>query len=158
MIIRKAKKDDLDNNLFDLYKEGFKLHYEKRKDIFTNRTDTELKDNLLEIIENDNGIIVIEEDNYIIAYAIYHTNQKEKKIMWIDQICVDSLKRNKGYGKMIMKYLEDIARKEDYDRIELNCWTFNENAIKLYEHLGFVEQRKIFELNLNNKVGDGTND
>ena len=30
-------------------------------------------------------------------------------------------------------------------KIEFNCWTFNENALAVYDHMGFKRQRIIYE-------------
>ena len=38
-----------------------------------------------------------------------------------------------------------IAKKKDCKRIELNCWNFNEKAIKFYKKFGMKEQRIIME-------------
>ena len=51
-----------------------------------------------------------------------------------------------------MLHIRDIAKKIaiDYgcDRIELNCWMFNENALAMYEHIGYSRQRIIYEMKL----------
>ena len=41
-----------------------------------------------------------------------------------------------------------IAKENDCDRIELNCWLFNENALAMYEHIGYKRQRIIYEMKL----------
>ena len=41
-----------------------------------------------------------------------------------------------------------IAETENCDRIELNCWMFNDNALKMYEHIGYVKQRIMYEMSL----------
>ena len=40
-----------------------------------------------------------------------------------------------------MNKIDEIAKEENCERIELECWAFNENALGMYEHLGFGEQR-----------------
>ena len=53
---------------------------------------------------------------------------------------------------MIRKNLRDESKKIaiDYgcDRIELNCQMFNENALAMYEHIGYNRQRIIYEMKL----------
>ena len=44
-----------------------------------------------------------------------------------------------------MEQIKKIAKKEQVKRIELNVFSFNENAIKLYKKLGYKEQRIILE-------------
>ena len=45
-----------------------------------------------------------------------------------------------------MNEARKISKEENTSRVEFNCYAFNENAIKLYKKLGYVEQRYIFEL------------
>ena len=41
MDIRKAKLEDIDLNLLDLYIDGFKYHYNGRPDVFGNKDEQE---------------------------------------------------------------------------------------------------------------------
>ena len=54
--------------------------------------------------------------------------------------------RGKGYGKKLMDEAKKIAKDANCDRIELNCWMFNESALGMYEHIGYVKQRIIYEM------------
>ena len=47
-----------------------------------------------------------------------------------------------------MDEAKDIALKNGCDRIELNCWIFNEDAQAMYEHIGYNKQRIIYEMKL----------
>ena len=47
-----------------------------------------------------------------------------------------------------MEEAKGIAKENDCDRIELNCWLFNDNALKMYEHIGYNKQRIIYEMKL----------
>ena len=46
-----------------------------------------------------------------------------------------------GIGKKLMLYAKEEAKKGNYNRLELNCWSFNENAIEFYKKIGMKEQR-----------------
>ena len=61
MDIRKAKLEDIDLNLLDLYIDGFKYHYNGRPDVFGNKDEQVLKNDLIETINNSN--ILVLEDN-----------------------------------------------------------------------------------------------
>ncbi|MBQ8901674.1 MAG: GNAT family N-acetyltransferase [Bacilli bacterium] len=56
--------------------------------------------------------------------------------------------RGQGLGKKLMDEAKNIALKNKCDRIELNCWMFNENALAMYEHIGYNRQRIIYEMKL----------
>ena len=146
MEIREAKISDIDNNLLTLYVEGFNMHYQKRKDIFVNKSNEELRNNLTEMINNpDELIFVIDDDKEIIGYVALQFKNKVTKSIWIDEIVIDNNYRNKGYGKMLVDKVYAYAKKNKCKRVELNCWCFNSNAIDFYDKLGFSKQRIVYE-------------
>lgn len=96
MKIRKAEQYDINNNLLNLYIEGFNMHYEKRKDIFSEKSRDELKDNLIEMINNPNEtVFVIDDNEKIIGYAATQFKDKATKAIWIDEIVIDINYQNK---------------------------------------------------------------
>ena len=150
MKIRKAEQYDINNNLLNLYIEGFNMHYEKRKDIFSEKSRDELKDNLIEMINNPNEtVFVIDDNEKIIGYAATQFKDKATKAIWIDEIVIDINYQNKGYGKTLIDEICKYARQNKCVRVELNCWCFNSNAIEFYNKLGFIEQRVIYERKIN---------
>ena len=50
-----------------------------------------------------------------------------------------------SYTGNTKKVAEEIAKKEKCVRVEFCCWSFNKHANEIYNHLGFKEQRVIFE-------------
>lgn len=76
--------------------------------------------------------------------------EKHVKKLDVDQLIITEKYRRKGLGKALMNEAKDIALKNNCDRIELNCWTFNEEAITMYEHIGFKRQRIVYEMPLKN--------
>ena len=148
-MIRFANKEDLTKEFFDLCYEGFLFHYEHRKDIFKNISIDVLKEHVLNQIKNDGlQILLIEENNEIIGYLSYEIKEKVTKSLWIDEFVIKEKYRHNGYGTKLMNQVKEIAIKEKVDRIEFNCWSFNENALKFYRKLGYLEQRIIFELKI----------
>jgi len=147
MNIRKANLKDIENNLLNIYIEGFKYHYNGRSDIFSDKKDEELKNDLINTIKKNN-ILILENNEKIIGYIVYEIKEKYNKIMWIDQLVIDINYRHNGYGKILMDKVKDIAILEKCQRIEFNCWSFNKNAIDMYKHLGFKEQKIIFEIDI----------
>ena len=143
--IRKARKDDIDNNLLNLFISGYKLHQENRPDKFSTRSNERLRDILIETMNNDN-VLVIEYENKIIGYASYQVKEKNtKKYLWVDELVIDDNFQGKGFGKIIIKKLEEISKEEKCDSIEFCCWSFNKKAEEIYKHLNYKVQRVIFE-------------
>lgn len=54
--------------------------------------------------------------------------------------------RRNGYGRILINEIKKKAKKEDCNRIELTCWSFNKNAIKFYEKIGMEVQKLTMEM------------
>lgn len=56
-------------------------------------------------------------------------------------VSVAELHRGKGYGGEMVNWALDWAfRRRNLHRIQLDCFSYNVNALKLYRKLGFVEE------------------
>ncbi|MBR3117144.1 MAG: GNAT family N-acetyltransferase [Bacilli bacterium] len=144
-MIRELTKEDLNDLFFAIYYEGFLYHYNHRKDIFKKRTIDELKEYVFEQIENGIKIIGYYKDNVLVGFLSYEIREKMNKVLWIDELVVTEKERGNGYSSLLMEKIKKISKKEEVKRIELNVYTFNDIAIKLYNKLGYKEQRIIFE-------------
>ena len=147
MIIREANINDIDNGLLEVYIEGYIHHHNGRPDIFRELTNEELRKDLEDIL-NFFPTIVVEEDNRVVGYLSYKIKEKHTKKLDVDQLVILESYRGRGYGKKLMERIKEIAISENCDRIELNCWMFNESALGMYEHIGFDKQRIMYEMKL----------
>ena len=144
-IIRNAREDDIENNLLNIFINGYNLHQNNRPDKFSSRTDERLRDILIESMSNET-FLVIEYENKIIGYASYQIKEKNSnKFLWVDELVIDDNFQGKGLGKIIIKKLEDLSREEKCKSIEFCCWEFNKKAQEIYKHLDYKIQRVIFE-------------
>ena len=153
MKIREAKKEDL-KQITPILEQISKMHYENRPDIFRNKDMSVIEEEAKEIIESNERKMVVAIDNnskiyglliYKIKEVKFHTNLKDYKSLWIEELGVEQNCRKTGIGKMLIDEAEKIAKLLNCKRIELNCWNFNENAINFYEHMGMKVQRKIMD-------------
>ncbi|NMA50499.1 MAG: GNAT family N-acetyltransferase [Mollicutes bacterium] len=142
--IKEAIKKDVDKELLELFIEGYRYHQKGRPDIFSNKNNETLKE-LMDDIMNNSKIIIALVDNKIVGYLSYKIEQKQSKKLNVDQIIITESYRRKSIGKTLMNEAEKIAKKARCDRIELSCWTFNTDALSVYKHLGYDEQRIIYE-------------
>ncbi len=147
MEIREATAEDLNKGLLNVFIEGFRYHQNGRPDVYENLSDEELKKDLIKQFENLSMIVVIDNDS-IVGYLAYKIKEKNVRKLYIDQLVITEQYRKNGLGKMLVNKVKNIALKNNCDRIELNCWIFNKDAMAMYEHIGFDKQRIIYELPL----------
>lgn len=145
--IREATLNDFDKGLLKVFIEGYRYHQNGRPDIFANISDNDLKNDLIENFDRLNTIVILEDES-IVGYLSYKIKEKHTKKLDVDQLVILEQYRGKGLGKKLMDEAKKIAVDNGCDRIELNCWMFNENALAMYEHIGYNRQRIIYEMKL----------
>ena len=144
IVIKEASIEDINKGLLEVYIEGYRYHQNGRPDIFINVSDDTLKEDLIKGFEEFKYFIAIENEK-VVGYLAYKIKEKHSKKLHVDQLIVTEKNRRKGIGKKLMDYAEQIANKENCDRLELDCWTFNKNALNMYENIGFDRQRIMYE-------------
>ena len=145
--IREATINDMDKGLLKVFIEGYRYHQSGRPDIFADISDEELKEDLIKNFERLSTIVIIDND-IIVGYLSYIIKERHSKKLDVDQLVIDERYRGQGLGKKLMEEVKNIAVNNSCDRIELNCWLFNESALAMYEHIGFNKQRIIYEMSL----------
>lgn len=145
--IREATLNDIDKGLLNVFIEGYRYHQNGRPDIFANLTDEELKNDLIQNFERLNTIVILDNEK-IVGYLSYVIKKRHTGKLDVDQLVILEEYRGKGLGKKLMEEAKQIAKENQCDRIELNCWLFNENALNMYEHIGYNRQRIIYEMKL----------
>ena len=61
---------------------------------------------------------------------------------------MDEKYRRQGVASEMLDFIREEAKKKNYDKIELDMWEFNENALKFYEAVGFRTYRRYMELDI----------
>ena len=145
--IREANIDDIDNGLLEVFIEGYRYHQNGRPDIFPDVSNEDLKKELIQNFDRLDTIVVLDDKN-IVGYLSYIIKKHHTRKLDVDQLVILENYRGKGLGKKLMEEAKKIAKENNCDRIELNCWLFNENAISMYEHIGYNRQRFIYEMKL----------
>ena len=110
-------------------------------------SDLELREDLINAFSNFSILVIYADDN-IVGYLSYKIKEWHTKKLDVDQLVILEKYRGKGFGGKLMNEVKSIAIDNNCDRIELNCWIFNSNALSMYEHIGFDRQRIIYELSL----------
>ena len=144
MTIRKAKPKDI-KRINDLLFQVAKIHADGRPDIFKSAAKKYSNEELLKIIENENSPIFVAVDNSdcVLGYAfcLFEITEnsnllKNRKTLYIDDICVDETARGMHIGKSLYEYVKAFAEENGFDNITLNVWALNDGAYKFYEKCG----------------------
>ncbi len=78
-------------------------------------------------------------DEKIIGYVGYMRLYERAEIT---SIAVKREYQSKGYGKMLLEFVLDLAKKEGSEVISLEVRVDNKKALRLYEKYGFITMRK----------------
>lgn len=154
-MIRLAKEKDLDQvNI--IRKQVKVLHTKGEPKIFKSGFPKNLKNYANEFVGSKKKFIIVSENNGIIdGYAMIILTCKkeniyrfEQKFVNIDDFGVLKNEQHKGIGTKIIAYIKKFAKKHGYNRLELNAWAFNKNALDFYEKMGFDVSRVYFKMDL----------
>jgi diamine N-acetyltransferase len=148
-MIRNAKICDI-NKILDLLKQVNLIHVSARPDIFKVVTKYSY-DELCKKIKEEPIFVYVDENNNVLGYifgVVQETKSEHlinKKTFFIDDFCVDQNARGLHIGSELYEYVREYARKENFDRITLNVWSFNENAYKFYLKCGLKPLETVME-------------
>lgn len=138
------KLNESTKELLNLYEQLYDYHHHNRPDKFiVNNLDARLSKDL-----ESYTFIGIKKDNELIGFASYEIREKQRRILWIDQLVIDENHRKHGYCKVLLHSLELLAKELNCSAVEFCCWTFNHTALEVYRNSNYKEQRIIFEKNV----------
>lgn len=151
IIIRKAKISDF-QGIHNLIMQVHKLHVNERNDIYKDVDPMNFEEFRTELSNSNNIYLIAELENEIVGICFSQIKEisnnkimKNRKILHIENICVDENHQKKGIGKKLYKQIVQLAKEKNIDNIELMVWGFNENAIKFYKNLGMNIKNLKFE-------------
>ena len=155
MTIRFAEYEELDR-VNELRRQVNDLHVRGKPEVFKPGFSDELRDYIYEIFRDPlKRIVVCESGGEICAFAVLnHIKRPETPFMYerdyldIDEFCVDETHRRQGIASEMIAFIRRCAKDEGFDRIELNMWEFNEEALQFYESVGFATYRRYMEMKL----------
>ena len=153
MVIRFAEKSDL-LTVNRLRKQVNELHVEGRPDIFKPGFPSELENYLYTVWEDSQkDVVVADEDGRILGFAILNSvhrpenpYMRQRDFLDVDEICVEASARRQGVGRGMIDFIRQLARDRGFQRVELNLWEFNRDALAFYEEIGFTTYRLYMEL------------
>lgn len=87
-------------------------------------------------------IYVTKKDGQVVGYALVKFRHYawpgvvNRKVMVLDEICVDVAHRRQGIGHRMMENIKNLARECECTDIQLGVYPQNEAAIAFYENAG----------------------
>ena len=153
MNIRRATKKDIAGINALLY-QVHRIHAEGRPDIFRLGNKKYNDEELCAIITNDNTpiFVAVNEDEKVLGYAfcIYeevkgNPSLMDRKIVYIDDLCVDATERGQHIGTALYDYVKEEAKREGCSAVTLNVWCLNEGAMRFYEKCGMKPLKVVME-------------
>ncbi len=155
MPIRFAEYEDLER-VNELRKQVNEIHVKGKPEIFKAGFPKELADLVRTIFEDPyKRILVCDLDGTLCAFAVLnHVTKPENPFMYerdyldVDEFCVDEAYRRQGIAREMIAFIADLAGNEGFDRVELNMWEFNTEALAFYESVGFTTYRRYMELKI----------
>lgn len=155
MVIRFAKENKL-IRVNELRKQVNDLHVEGKSEVFKAGFNKELQDHVYTIWKDpEQKIIVAESEGMICGFAVLHHIHKpetpfmqERDFMDIDEFCVDKKYRRQGIASEMIAFIKAYTKEQGINRMELNMWEFNEDALAFYEAVGFKTYRRYMEMML----------
>ncbi len=148
MFIRKANENDIPK-MIDLLLQVGSVHHEIRPDLFREGAQKYDADALKAILSDpDRPIFCADKDGTMLGYAfcvmqITRGNPVlcDRKVLYIDDLCVDSDLRGQNIAKTIYDAVVEYARKSGCDAVTLNVWAGNDRALRFYEKCGLKPQK-----------------
>lgn len=96
------------------------------------------RSNPQDILKDDAQTMVLEDaSNQVIGFFVY---TERKTVLHLVTIVMDASHQGMGFGKDVMRRLEQTAKQKGKRFLELWVQTNNERAIRFYERLGFTCQ------------------
>ena len=153
MQVRLAQRDDLER-VNELRRQVNDVHTAGRPDIFRPGFGEELCGYVYTIFDDPSkDIAVAETDGVICGFAVLNCFTRpenpfmyERRYVDVDELCVDEGYRRQGIGAALIEFARSYAKKRGFDRIELNMWEFNGDALGFYEAMGFTTYRRYMEM------------
>lgn len=105
----------------------------------------------VKIIKSKRIILCAYKDKKLVGYLCAGSKKDDNRVgkcLEIVELGVVSSYRNRGVGRMLINECLVKAKVKKYDRVFVNCYSRNNEAIDFYYNLGFKEIDVSLEINL----------
>jgi ribosomal protein S18 acetylase RimI-like enzyme len=148
MYIRFAENRDIPGMIALLQQVG-EVHHRIRPDLFRSGAQKYDHEDLALLLKDENRpILIADVDGTVAGYAFCILQQIQgdcvlcdRKVLYIDDICVDETKRGQGIATALYNRVLEFARELGCHSVTLNVWCGNDGAMKFYEKCGMKPQK-----------------
>ena len=126
-----------------LARQVHEMHVQWRPDLYTMPEELFPEELYAELLKN-RELYVAKLDGAVIGFALLKMRVSEgvgkvtRKIMVIDQVCVDEALRNHGIGTQMMEEVRILARAFGCTDLQLGVYPQNDAAVSFYQKCGFM--------------------
>jgi len=147
MTIRFAEVRDIPG-MIDLLQQVGEVHHKIRPDLFRSGAQKYNEADLEELLKDPaRPIFIADMDGQVAGYAfcilqITENNSVlcDRKVIYIDDLCVDEGHRRQGIAKKLYDHVLEYARGLGCDAVTLNVW-YGNDALGFYEKCGMQFQK-----------------
>ena len=148
MTIRFAESRDIPGMIALLQQVG-EVHHQIRPDLFRGGAQKYNETDLKNLLADPNRPILIADiEGAVAGYAfciLQETRDNpvlcDRKVLYIDDICVDEAMRGRGIATALYDRVIAFARELGCHSVTLNVWCGNDGAMKFYEKCGMKPQK-----------------
>ena len=135
--------------MIHLLRQVGEVHHKIRPDLFRSGAQKYSETDLEELLKDpDRPIFIAEEDGTVLGYAFCILQSTadnpvlcDRKVLYIDDLCVDETCRGKHVGQALYAHVCGCAREAGCQSVTLNVWCGNNSAMRFYEKMGLKPQK-----------------
>ena len=148
MEIRFAAPRDIPR-MIELLQQVGQVHHELRPDLFRGGAQKYDEAALTALLRDPSRpILAAVENDTMVGYAFCILQETkndpvlaDRKVLYIDDLCVDEACRGKGVATRLYDRVCAYARELDCHAVTLNVWCGNDSAMRFYEARGLKPQK-----------------
>lgn len=126
-----------------LARQVHEMHVQWRPDLYQMPEELYPEELFTELVKQ-RELYVAKMDGAVIGFVLIRMRVSEgigkitRKIMCIDQVCVDEPLRNRGIGSQMMEEVRILARAFGCTDLQLGVYPQNDAAVSFYQKCGFM--------------------
>ncbi len=148
MTIRFATVRDIPS-IIDLLQQVGEVHHQIRPDLFRSGAQKYDEAALTQLLADPTRPVFAAMDGDTMlgyGFCIFQETKNDpvlcdRKVLYIDDLCVDEKSRGAGVAKAVYDAIIAYAKETDCDAVTLNVWTGNDRAQRFYEKCGLKPQK-----------------